>query len=269
MTHLTPESLARLSDEGFAPAAVIETSPGNFQAWLKHTQPLPKELSTQAAKRLAERFGADKGAADWRRFGRMPGFTNRKPKHQNALGLYPFARLVACSGDLFLQAEAFCAEVIASFERQAAEQREFRSRYALRPFSSSAPLTLAQFRNAPKYTGQPAAATWPLLLRPTPVTGPIRTSQQSLPRTISPATQAGNEETCTSDGHSPKPCNGSAKAEPLRHVIRVPSPRRCSYAGSNGMVEGQLHRLKLIKRQLYGRADFDLLRPSFLRSAYP
>jgi transposase len=29
---------------------------------------------------------------------------------------------------------------------------------------------------------------------------------------------------------------------------------------SNGQVEGQVHRLKLIKRQMYGRANFDLLR---------
>jgi transposase len=29
---------------------------------------------------------------------------------------------------------------------------------------------------------------------------------------------------------------------------------------SNGPVEGQVHRLKLIKRQMYGRASFDLLK---------
>ena len=29
---------------------------------------------------------------------------------------------------------------------------------------------------------------------------------------------------------------------------------------SNGQVEGQVNRLKLIKRQMYGRAGFDLLR---------
>ncbi len=29
---------------------------------------------------------------------------------------------------------------------------------------------------------------------------------------------------------------------------------------SNGQVEGQIHRLKLVKRQMYGRANFDLLR---------
>jgi transposase len=36
---------------------------------------------------------------------------------------------------------------------------------------------------------------------------------------------------------------------------------------SNGMVEGQIHRLKLIKRQMYGRASFDLLRLRVLNSA--
>jgi len=29
---------------------------------------------------------------------------------------------------------------------------------------------------------------------------------------------------------------------------------------SNGQVEGQVNRLKMIKRQMYGRANFDLLR---------
>ncbi len=90
-----PPLLPSLTLEGYAPAAVVETSPGSFQAWLRHTQPLSKELGTLAAKTLAEQFGADRGAADWRRFGRAPGFTNRKPQHRNPQGLYPFARLSA------------------------------------------------------------------------------------------------------------------------------------------------------------------------------
>ena len=36
---------------------------------------------------------------------------------------------------------------------------------------------------------------------------------------------------------------------------------------SNGMVEGQIHRLKLIERQMYGRAGFDLPRLRVLHSA--
>ncbi len=37
-----------------------------------------------------------------------------------------------------------------------------------------------------------------------------------------------------------------------------------SYAWSNGQVEGQVNRLKRIKHQMYGRANFDLLRQRVL-----
>jgi transposase len=40
-----------------------------------------------------------------------------------------------------------------------------------------------------------------------------------------------------------------------------------SYEWSNGQVEGQVHRLKMIKRQMYGRANLDLLRARVLHSA--
>jgi transposase len=39
------------------------------------------------------------------------------------------------------------------------------------------------------------------------------------------------------------------------------------YEWSNGQVEGQVHRLKLIKRQMYGRGKLDLLRARVLRAA--
>ncbi len=35
---------------------------------------------------------------------------------------------------------------------------------------------------------------------------------------------------------------------------------------SNGQVEGRINRLKLLKRQMYGRATFDLLRRRFLQA---
>jgi transposase len=40
-----------------------------------------------------------------------------------------------------------------------------------------------------------------------------------------------------------------------------------SHEWSNGQVEGQVHRLKLLKRQMYGRAKFDLLRAKVLLAA--
>jgi len=39
------------------------------------------------------------------------------------------------------------------------------------------------------------------------------------------------------------------------------------YAWSNGQVEGQINRLKLIKRQMYGRAKLDVLKARLLYAA--
>src|SRR5260370_11547841 len=66
LDDLSETSLARLSADGISPCAVVETSAGNFQAWLKHTRIFPKLLGTFAAPTLAERYDADPSAADWR-----------------------------------------------------------------------------------------------------------------------------------------------------------------------------------------------------------
>jgi transposase len=39
------------------------------------------------------------------------------------------------------------------------------------------------------------------------------------------------------------------------------------YEWSNGQVEGQVHRLRLVKRQMYGRGNLDLLRARMLHAA--
>src|SRR5690349_22936282 len=54
---LTRDAVTAMKRAGFAPAAVVETSPGNFQAWVKHCEQLSKDLGTAAARKLAERFG--------------------------------------------------------------------------------------------------------------------------------------------------------------------------------------------------------------------
>lgn len=151
-------ALQRLREEGFAPAAVIETSPGNYQAWLRHAQPFPKELGTLAAKLLAHRFGADSSAADWRRFGRAPGFTNRKPCHRDALGPFPYTRLEEHSGSVFAAADAFHAEIVAA--QQEAEQADRTRRLAFRQrrVSFDPALSLTRFRDALQYRSRPAAA---------------------------------------------------------------------------------------------------------------
>jgi hypothetical protein len=108
---LTAASIERMKAEGFEPAVLVETSPGNFQAWLNHGRVLPKAESTAAARALAGEFGGDKGAADWRHFGRLAGLTNRKRKYEDADGRYPFVRVIEASGRAYAQAERFLAEV--------------------------------------------------------------------------------------------------------------------------------------------------------------
>ena len=149
--------LTRLVADGFAPCAVVETSPGNFQAWLKHRQNLPKALSSFAAKTLAVRYGADTSAADWRRFGRLPGLTNRKPVHRTPEGLFPLVRLVGSTGNSFSQAGAFSKQISSLYKQQEQERRN--RRQAFKPSQRSAyGLTLSRFRNAAKYINRPAAA---------------------------------------------------------------------------------------------------------------
>jgi hypothetical protein len=57
----------------------------------------------------------------------------------------------------------------------------------------------------------------------------------------------------------------------LEKVIQYTSPQAVraalEYEWSDGQVEGQMHRLKLVKRQMYGRAKLDVLRARVLRAA--
>jgi hypothetical protein len=116
---LTAEAVTAMDRDGFHPAVVVETSPFNFQAWLKHPEPLDKQLSTATARTLAERFGGDVGAADWRHFGRLSGFTNRKPKYQDVTtGLYPLVRLIEAEGKVYPRADHFLASVRRSVEER-------------------------------------------------------------------------------------------------------------------------------------------------------
>jgi hypothetical protein len=108
----------RLKSEGFAPAVVVETSPGNFQAWLRHPQILPKHLSTLAARLLASRYGGDLASADWRHYGRLAGFTNRKEKYRKTDGTFPYVRLHETTGAVYSKAAAFLAEVKRTYEAE-------------------------------------------------------------------------------------------------------------------------------------------------------
>jgi len=128
---LTRDAVGEMMRSGFKPALVVETSPGNFQAWLKHPEQLSKEMGTAAARALAEKFGGDRGAADWRHYGRLAGFTNKKEKYRDASsGMHPFVRLVYASGETYAEAKTFLSTVKAELEAHERAEQQRRMAFA-------------------------------------------------------------------------------------------------------------------------------------------
>ncbi|MBF0550187.1 MAG: hypothetical protein HQK60_06600, partial [Deltaproteobacteria bacterium] len=69
---------------------VVETSPQNYQVWIRSHRPL-----TLIEKRTwLKKLKSDPGADPNNRWGRCPGFRNRKDKYRDANGQYPLSRLI-------------------------------------------------------------------------------------------------------------------------------------------------------------------------------
>jgi hypothetical protein len=163
LDDLTADSVARLTGDGFEPCAVVETSLGNFQAWLKHDDVYPASLSTFIAQTLAKRYGADPSAADWRRFGRLPGFTNCKPKYRRDNGLYPYVLLRSATGVQYRQAAYLRLEMTKLYQLQEQEREARAAKHSASSITTAGRpshswLSLERFRNAPKFHDRPAAA---------------------------------------------------------------------------------------------------------------
>lgn len=152
---LTRDAVAAMKRGGFSPALVVETSPRNYQAWLKHPEQLHKELSTAAARTLAEKFGGDRGAADWRHFGRLAGFTNRKQKYMDATtALYPYVKLIEAEGRIYSAAPRFLAGVNRTFEERKAERDRLRNQLMCGETHHCRDLkSIEAFRANPRYAG--------------------------------------------------------------------------------------------------------------------
>lgn len=75
-----PQVLEQMRTSGHEPCVVLQTSPGNLQAWVRvSTTPLEPALATILGRLLAERYRGDRASTDWRHLGRLVGFANRKP----------------------------------------------------------------------------------------------------------------------------------------------------------------------------------------------
>jgi len=104
------DALARMAQEGLAPAVVTETSQDNYQAWVRLTEgPVAREVGTEAARGLAGRYGGDPRSAEAGHYGRLAGFTNRKEAHTRADGLQPYVLLREARGEQAPAGEAALA----------------------------------------------------------------------------------------------------------------------------------------------------------------
>ena len=123
---LKPQALARMKAEGFASAATIETSPGNYQAWVKLSdKPLSAEIRERAAKGLAKHYGGDPNSADSRHYGRLAGFTNQKPQHTRD-DRQPYVLAHDCTGKVAKAAPAYLERILEGLDK--AEARKERQK---------------------------------------------------------------------------------------------------------------------------------------------
>jgi hypothetical protein len=81
----------RLADGSWKPGRmVVETSPANYQVWIHST----RFLSLTEKRYWLKKLLSDPGADPNQRWGRCPGFRNRKEKYRTLDGHYPLARLI-------------------------------------------------------------------------------------------------------------------------------------------------------------------------------
>ncbi len=69
---------------------VVETSNSNYQVWIHSS----RSLSLEEKRYWLKKLHSDPGADPNNRWGRCPGFRNRKDKHRNGAGGYPLSKLI-------------------------------------------------------------------------------------------------------------------------------------------------------------------------------
>jgi hypothetical protein len=106
-----PAVLTTMRAAGHEPCVVLQTSPGNLQAWVQvSATPIPAAVASQIGKQLAHIYGADPASTDWRHLGRLAGFTNQKPTRRNRGGYSPWVKVLHAHAGMASQAAALLEE---------------------------------------------------------------------------------------------------------------------------------------------------------------
>jgi len=78
-----PQIIHTMRSNGHEPCVVLQTSPGNLQAWVQvSATPLDSAVATEIGRQLARLYRGDPASVDWRHLGRLAGFTNQKLKRR-------------------------------------------------------------------------------------------------------------------------------------------------------------------------------------------
>jgi hypothetical protein len=114
--NLRLDKLKKIKEEGLEPAVVIETSPRNYQAWIRLTDDsLNQEIITEVNKLIAQQFTHQ--FKNWN-YGRLAGFTNRKSNCRRIDGKYPWVTCVDATGQTARYGSKLIRQAIEIIERK-------------------------------------------------------------------------------------------------------------------------------------------------------
>lgn len=133
---LNQAQLEQMKQTGLAPAVTVETSPHNYQAWLRLSEkPIAPDVATTASRAITKHFGGDMNSADWKHYGRLSGFTNRKPEHTTPNGKNPYVMCHTASGKQANRGD----EMIFKAENKIRERNALTERYNRIKHAKNAP----------------------------------------------------------------------------------------------------------------------------------
>lgn len=104
LDHTVPAVVETMRSNGHNPCVVLQTSPGNLQAWVQvSATPIEPAVATWIGQQLAHVYGGDPASTDWRHLGRLAGFTNQKPHRRNGRGYSPWVKVLYARAGLAAQ----------------------------------------------------------------------------------------------------------------------------------------------------------------------
>jgi hypothetical protein len=131
---MSQETLEKLIQDGYKPAAVLESSPGNYQAIITVRRlgtAHDKDVGNRLAGRLNQEYGDPKLSGCIHPH-RAPGYENRKPQHMREDGSYPNVRLLKAERRECVKALGLSAQIDAECQQQN-EQKAQQPEHAQRP----------------------------------------------------------------------------------------------------------------------------------------